>query len=222
MASTTFYPDPDPETTSVDGWTNNDATGNSMDDWPTARIQPGSIANDSGTTLTIGTSGSENVNKWSDLWRTHVLFDTSSIPNTDEVISATMSIHGSAKTDGLSTTPGLNMVTSLSASNTALVAGDHPDITTTLQSDTTIAYSSFSITGYNDFVLNAAGRGNINKTGASKFAIRINYDLADSPIPNWVQNAQSSFTAISADTAGTSTDPKLVVVHAFTPQALIF
>jgi len=78
----------------------------------------------------------------------------------------------------------------------------------------------------NDFVLNASGKSNIDTGGISKFSARnANYDVAD-VAPTWSASGDSYLYAKSADTAGTSEDPKLVVNHSvaitFIPRAIIY
>ena len=211
--TTLAFPDPNVEVTSVDGYTDDDQGGASTDTWATARGLPGDTANDTGASLLLGIAASGNGNNWSDLYRVHILFDTSAIPDTHDITSSTVAGNGAAKSDGLGTTPAQALVTSAPATDTAIVAGDHDGMTTTLQSDTQIAYADFTVDVYNAFPLNATGLASISKTGITKFGVRPSLDLADSPIPSWSSNAQSRLDWKSADTEGTSTDPYILVEH---------
>lgn len=214
FTTTTVYPDPDPETTTVDGVVRHAyATGSGVT-WATLRADAGTTSTDNATTWRCHSQGSDNVtDKWKYIDRGICLFDTSSIPDGDTKDSATLSLYGSSKDDGLVITPNLNIFTSVPASNTALAAGDYDSLGTVAQSDTSITYASFSTTAYNDFAFNATGLGNISLTAVSKFGTRNkNYD-SDNVAPTWASLNESFVTCIGAETAGTSTDPKLAVVH---------
>ncbi|MDI6815280.1 MAG: hypothetical protein QMC90_04290, partial [Dehalococcoidales bacterium] len=88
----TFYPDADPETSSVDGVvadTNNDLP------WADLIAEPGSSAGPSTAgyvAFLIGSSSSAN--KWKNLYRTIFLFDTSSLPDNATITAATLSLYG--------------------------------------------------------------------------------------------------------------------------------
>ena len=97
------------------------------------------------------------------------------------------------------------------ASNTAIVAGDH-DVTkwTMIRQTTGVSQASWSTTNYNDFPLIAAGLANISKTGISKFGTVSNYDL-DNTAPTCIANQNDTLDYKTADTALTTSDPKLTV-----------
>ena len=208
--TTTVYPDADPETTSVDGDVRQSSTG---DTFATLRAAAGTSAQPSAANSTCGTLNATTVSDNYDvLIRFIALFDTSSIPDTDTIDSATLSFHGRSKSDQMGGTHGIGIVTSTPASNTDLVAGDYAQLTTTRQA-TDISIASWSTVGYNDFALNATGLGNISKTGVSKFGSRLSFDI-DNSAPTWGSEESVAGGNYAADDAGTTRDPKLVVVHA--------
>lgn len=139
------------------------------------------------------------------LGRNAFLFDTSSIPDTDTISAATLSLYGHAdKDDG--DTQTVKIVTCTPASNSTISTDDYDQFGTTLQSDTAIRLNVWAV-AYNDFPLNATGIASISKTGITKFASRLNLD-----IENTAPTGNGYCAAYSADdTAG---DPKLVVTHA--------
>jgi hypothetical protein len=140
------------------------------------------------------------------------LFDTSSITDTDTIDSATLSIKVYDKVDPASKAPDSNIYTATPASNTALVAGDYAQTGNTAQCDTAVTYAAMTAGAYADWALNATGLGNISKTGVSKFSNKnANYDNANSA-PG-LTSADYYCRANGADMAGTTGDPKLVVVH---------
>lgn len=152
--------------------------------------------------------------QWGALYRSIFLFDTSSIGVGVTISSAVMSIWGNSKVDqGIAISPDIDIYTSTPASNAAVAATDFTQIGFTSQTGSPITYNNWSTTGYNDFTFNAIGRGNISLTGISKFGARnANYDVA-AVAPTWSSFASHILRGSYADTAGTTNDPKLVVVH---------
>ena len=207
--TSTFYPDADPETTSMDGDVFRSGTNET---WATMRDgagtgDDGAIRNPQiNARLETGTSG------YSTLARSIILFDTSSIPDTDTIDSATMSVYGATDSANNWTIDfAINIYTSTPASNTAIATADYIQVGTTAQA-TARVFSAFSASAYNDFVLNATGLGNISKTGITKFGMRIVHD-ADNTEPTFEASKDCLIKANSADQTGTANDPKLVVVH---------
>ena len=211
FASLEVYPDPNPETTTVDGRV---ARFGVDEIWATIRAGAGgfsddSVATDDGVTLWASTTS----NQWAYLFRSIFLFDTAAIDDAGTITAAVLSLHISVKSDALSTTPDIDIYTSTPASNTALANADFSQIGTTSQTGSPIAYASVSTAAYNDFTFSATGRGNVSRTGVSKFGARnANKDVANVE-PAWVSGASSGFRPRYADTTGTTTDPKLVVTY---------
>lgn len=210
--SLTVYPDASPETTSVDGRTLQYYAEGTNNTWATLI---GGAGNDSGSDQTeagfIRFISDTGTDKWRQLWRTVVLFDSSALTASATISAAVMSIYGWAKDDETSTTPDINIYTSNPAANNALANGDYDSFGTTAQCDTPITYNNWSTTGYNDFTLNATGRGNVSKTSVSKFGTRnANYDVSGTP-PTWASNTASTLYGYLADN-GTN-KPKLVVTY---------
>lgn len=208
--TSTFYPDPDPENTSVDGAVYHVVSAGNT--WATIRDGAGTNA-DPGDNVNpfIRIRSHTDSNKWVDIFRSIFLFDASAIGDTDTIDSAILSVYSTGKADGGSWTPNINVYSSAPASNTNLVAGDFGSLGTTAFS-TVITYAGWA-DGYNAFTLNASGLAAISKTVVSKFGLRnANYDVANSA-PTWGSNQISSISGYYADQADTTSDPKLVVVH---------
>jgi hypothetical protein len=144
-------------------------------------------------------------------------FDTSAIPDTDVISSATLWIYGSAKSDdGTAIAPDINVYDATPSTNYNFAAANFGQIGATALS-TAITYAGWSTTGYNDFVLNASGLGSISTSGITRLGTRnANYDVAN-VVPAWSANTSHFITGYLAQEAGTSKDPKLVVVHASAP-----
>lgn len=198
--TSTFYPDANPETTSVDGFLEYYADPTTC---PTAAGQAAATsANDSSTSINglQYSDGGTDCN----LQRAATLFDTSAIPDTDTVSSAIASLRGtfSGNTNSFS----VRVVTFAPASNTALATADFNDFGTTSLANE-IAVGSWSTSGYNDFTLSDLTQ--VSKTSVTKLGYRLTGDInaSASTGSNYAQSA-------SADTVGTTSDPMLVVVHA--------
>jgi len=211
FAITTFFPDPNPETTSVDGRVVADKTG-TPEIWTSIRSTTTNLfANDSASITQAGQINSASIfGEWQFFSRGIFLFDTSSLPNGDTIDSALFRVFGSSKIDDFS--DSLAMVTSTPASNTALVGADYSQVQTVLQAPviTLVAWSNIA---YNDYTLNATGLGNIDQAGVTKFATRCESDRANAE-PAWTA---TDFTNVAVQVVASSPtaadDPRLEVTH---------
>ncbi len=209
--TSTFYPDADPETTSVDG-----RTGRDVDpgvDWSVLRSGAGVFNSDTAATLVASLGTLSTTNKWATMQVAMALFDTSAIADTDTIDSGILSFFGSSKVDNFAQ----SVVVTLSnpASNTAIVNADYDDHVTDMTpeiSASRITVADWSTTAYNDFALDADGTGNVSKTAITKFGYLFSGDF-DNVEPTWVSSVGGNAQSHSADVAGTTNDPKLVVVH---------
>lgn len=211
MPILTVYPDPNPETTSVDGFGRRDPQNESFS---TLRNSAGNSSDDSqtanDTVRLVTASGSPN---FRDMVRGIYLFDTSALTSSATISAATFSLFGTAKENGLYSI-GLTLVSSSPTSNTAIVNADYNIANFgTTEFATRIAYADFSIVGYNDMALNASGISNISLTGISKFGTRGDADFDNSAPAHPGSIKVASLTANFADQAGTSNDPKLTITY---------
>lgn len=208
-ATDTFYPDPNPETTTVDGkvW----YFSLSGPSW-TVTVQP--ATNGTAAAPTASEDYLQNYLRTGSntgLTRGFFLFDTSSIDDSNTIDSATLSFYVNSKNnennDGYDYQ---NIFSSTPASNTDLVTEDYDQIgSTKFSSD--VDYGSISATAYLDFSLNASGLANISKTGVSKFSTREGHDV-DNVAPSASGDGNYLYIRL-ADYTGTTSDPKLVVTH---------
>lgn len=204
--TSTFYPDPDPESTSVDGY-----EANSNADWATAH--DAATGNDGSDSLTIADTRSQNDGVEYVIRRGFTLFDTSAITDTDTIDSATYSLYVTTKTDGDNDAQAyITVITTSPASNTALTTADYDQVGTTEQnaSGARLDITNITTSAYNDIALNATGLGNISKTGVTKFGTREGHDLENSAVAG---SANSTIRWSTAEATSTTQDPKLVVVH---------
>lgn len=206
--TSTFHPDLDAESTSVDGDVRETNAGTT---WATIQGAAGDSATDSVNTMQvfIDTSASDS-NLWINMRRIITLFDTSAIPDTDTISSATISLYGNSIYDYYSAK--INIYSSAPASNTSLAAGDYDSLGTTAFS-TAQNFTGFSTASYNVFTLNALGIADINKAGISKFGARESlYDAPNTePSPRAVFE-ESQLIIWSAD-GGDTVWPLLIVEH---------
>ena len=210
--TTTVYPDAgDPGSTTCDGVLFRNAT----ESWANIVAGAGSgvlsITAATGEIVRIDTPDASN---WNVLTRSHFGFDTSAIPDTETITSATTSFFGVFKTNPVSYSDadfGISLVAHTPGSNTTLAASDFNVATygsTKFASD--ISYTNASTVAYNDMAMNASGLAAISKTGVTNLGCRAPADVAGS-LTHPGSSGQSNIVVIFADTALTTTDPKMVI-----------
>ncbi len=207
----TFYPDADPEVSSVDGQVLHDF-GLDGTSWAAIIGAGGSVSSDrvgNGRVLEVHAARTENM--WRNLYRSIFVFDTSSLPPDCIIAEAVLSIYGYDKLDYLGILPDINVYSSNPASNTKLVPDDYDSFGSTPFS-TAISYADWDVSGYNDFVLNSDGKNSISKGGVSKFGMRSpSYDVSGTP-PHWTSGKATIVACYFAE-KGAGYKPKLVVTY---------
>lgn len=214
MSSITVYPDPDPETSTTDGWTG--VSGQSETWAGLIALNPGddAVATDADANF-FWIQSTATTDRFGRLRRGGMyLFDTSAIGDTDTIDSAIFSVKGNgSKTDALAIAPNVNVYSASPATNTNIIAADFNDYGSTAFCDSAITYAGWDTGAYNNFTLNANGKAAVSKTGITKLSLRnANYDVA-ALAPTWADSASSNIGGIFADTADTTSDPKLVVEY---------
>lgn len=213
--TSTFYPDPDAETSSVDGRISATTVGQASDTDACNSL----VSNTSGSvvsattpaTLTVSINYITRTASYAgSLARIFLLFDTASLPDTASISSATLSVYVTAVNNGDNNgNDTVNVVTTTPASNTDLVSADYDNIGSVSQAPDK-DLSTISTSAYNNFSLNATGIGNIAKTGVTKFGLRPGDDIAGTCV---LADTDNSVTMSMAEETGTSQDPKLEVVY---------
>lgn len=209
--TSTFYPDPNPETTSVDGLVRTE----NLYTWANTRANAGEGAYpDINNHQTPGVQNTTTTNQFRYNQRGVFLFDTAALHDAADITGATFSLYGTQKNNAAGNINAV-LVSSSPASNTDLVAADYGLAahfgTTELAGR--IPYANWSTTGYNDFALNASGLAAISKTGVTKLGVLHHFDF-DNASPTWVSNTNpSGLWANFSETTGTGTDPTLVVTY---------
>ncbi len=208
MAETTFYSDADPENTSVDGFVRHNAAAST---WLSLRAGAGTHSGDSDNVFAVRFDSDASTDLWKNIYRSILLFDTSSLSNEDIITKVQLILVGSTRVNTLGIVIKLGVVSSFPASNIGLVPGDFDSLGVTLLSNK-IASDVWSVGGDNTFTLTGVGRASISKTGITRLGLReTEYDIA-AVAPPWSSNKLISLEIKSAD-AGGSNRPRLVVTH---------
>lgn len=207
MPTATFYPDTgNPGTASVDGFVSRTGVD---ENWAT--ITSGAGNDVDGTTTSVGMTASSTADGWNEILRSIFTFNTSSLGARAIPTAATLYLYRNSKADTLGVAPSFNIYGATPASGTTLVAADYGQTGSTPFS-TAIGYADVA-TGYNTFELNIEGLAAISTTGVTKLSCRVaNYDVT-SVAPTWSSGQSSGVVWASADFAGTSRDPKLVITY---------
>lgn len=215
-ATSTFYPDSNPETTTVDGMVRH--TGENLN-WSEIRDGAGTDAFPTIGSLISHILCGDSLNKWDSIARSIYLFDTSIISSSFNIISAIFSIYSQGKIeDNIDWLPKINIYSSNPATNTNLVAGDFDSLGSIAFCDNPIDFSDFNIIELKNFVLNTNGILNIAKGGITKIGIReVTYDVANLS-PTYSSDATAITNAFFADGA---IDPKLVIEYIILPFNII-
>lgn len=206
----TFYPDANPETTSVDG-----ALDAGTGTWTTLLDRTFSSVYDSDADNYFARFMCGGGTSYWTLIRSLYLFDTSTLGSSASITDATLSfycIYNNNPNPG-AYVPIYCIYGATTVSNSALSSGDFATTQSTELSNT-INQPSFPTNTYNTFTFNSNGRAAINKTGVSKFSFKDAYhDVGRvAPTPNTVA-ANVYVHGRHAETSGTTQDPKLVVTY---------
>ncbi len=220
---TEFYPDDDPESSSMSAF----VIANGSTSWDTEHDS--TTADVIGASFEAGTRAIEvgiGCCNWT-IAKAMLLFDTGSTINGDTVDSAIFSIYSTAKSildnDG-NDFVGLVQVQAIT-SNTAVTDTDLDEVGDTIDNPTEGApridiSADWATNAYNDFTLDATGRGWIANTsggknpssapaaGITQLGLREGHDIVDD------EPGARNFVRIDGSGAtGTSTDPVLKVTH---------
>lgn len=202
----TAYPDPDPETSTVDGFTLRNTGAGTNESLNTIRSGLGSYAysatNPDFILDMIGDSGN---NTFKRLSRAVYLFLTN-IGSGSTISEAIITIKGLGTQSGLGSE---NMVicSSSPASNTNLSTTDYSNFGST-------SFCSIAYTGTTwNFSLNTDGINNIDKSGVSKFGLRGSWDFNNNYTGTWASDARNYVYGYYSEATGTTNDPKIVITY---------
>ncbi|GAJ01578.1 unnamed protein product, partial [marine sediment metagenome] len=170
-------------------------------------------SSDAATAMSVGfIKASTTLNQWEQIMRNLLLFPTFSLPSNAVIIEAVLSIYGYGKIDQLGILPSYNVYSSNPALNTALTWTDFSTLGDVPLCDTPIGFSAWSITGFNSFLLNAAGIAALTTQKMAKLGLRTTYDAEGITPPNWVSGAYTRLQAYCSE-QGDGYKPKLVITY---------
>jgi len=237
MSETTFKPDAHPESTCCDGivlkipsnperlltWAEMLTTGTNAI-WGRAAYDGGDAAPPPGRGgFAIGAhEGDVGAEKFDDLERGVFIFDISPIIG-KTVVSAYIDLYGWEKTEyaGNEISPSANIYGITTATGASLTYTDFDGVESTPFCDTAIAYASWSITGFNRYILNDNGVSHLDNAlyagGIAKFCFReVNYDVGGvEPTPTgYISTRMRYYNAEQ----GTDYAPRLVINYVDLPD----
>lgn len=202
-ASTTFNPNANPESTSVDGYAAWSGAGST---WATVRAAAGTSSDDTDI-FDMRITSSTTLNLVIRNTRCPVLFDTSSITSSNFVTAATFGFTGTSPVAEQALS--LTVVSTTPTSNTALAASDYNIAkygTTHLTNDVTQASITDDVEKI--LTLNSSGLSQINISGITKFALVWVEDIDNTFV--WSSNTDNRFVVYSAEY---TTKPNLTVTY---------
>lgn len=232
LTTTTVYPDPSPETTTMDASVAHD--NNTTTVWANVQgVATGTRVNQTNPEINTGFVGTVSVGKrgtgrWG-IERSITGFDTSPV-GSDSIDSAVVSLYVVSVTNNVNTGNDTMFPTSAApASNTTIATGDYDAVGDSVGAPTAWAtavdLSALTSSAYNDYTLNATGEAGINGSGVTNIGWRQGDDVTSAP--SFGNGQYNGANCRAADYTGTSQDPKLVVVHSaaaatFTPKVMMF
>jgi len=141
-------------------------------------------------------------------------FDTSSVPDSDTISSASLNLKTYTLTGGNPDSCTYHIVSVAPASKTSVASGDYDSFGTT--SWGSVALSTISSTNtYYTWTLDSNGIANISKTGNDCFGMRMNRDI-DNSEPTGINRRSFYYTSAT----GTTSDPYLTMEHAAPSSAI--
>lgn len=206
-----FYPDSDPETTSVDGV----ASRFSIGTWAHVRDGPGNDSRHADGSLDAYIWAGNLPGGWVGIARTIILFDTSIIPADSEILAAKLRLYCFDKTLNGVPLVTLAIYASAPASNITLVNADYQALGAVPLSDP-IPYADIIENSYNNIPLNSAGLNKIIPAGITKLGLRESTYDGSNAEPPWSYQAYGAWRFRSADFGGIY-KPRLMVNY--TPPA---
>lgn len=209
--TTEYYPDPSSGASTIDGTVRRNADGT----WLTIHDAAGDTVDVTNASIASYYSSTAVGGTWSLLQRAIFIFDTSNIGSTSTVSSSTLVLRGNDKNDECTTSPltwNLYKWTGI-ATNTLATTDYASSSFGTDPLSTAKTQAGWSTTADNAYLFNATGTSHVSSTGYTKIGWRnADYDAArTAPANCTVGDGNMYVQAVSADTAATTTDPRLMV-----------
>ena len=208
--TSTFYPDPNVETTSCDGETNCTATDEAF---ATIRAANGTSVRDDQVDYYLAWMLGGTMAGYDGFKRGLTIWDTSALPDTDSISAATASWWVLVLSDSAAV-QSICVVEGFSTFSTGLSSTDYEgNLASNTEWASRVLLSDITPSQYSNFALNATGLAGVNKTGVTKICTRLSGDL-DNSDPGISPGGLDGVSASGAEETGTTQDPKLVVTHA--------
>jgi hypothetical protein len=209
----TFYPSAGTGSGAIDGAIGRQIAGSET--FSTIRAGSGNDINEgSANYFTTVVRSSSTTDQFSRIWRGGLGFDTSALPDTDEISAAVLSLNSTGNGEEGLGSADVDIVSFSPADESDYATSDFAAANWGTTVFASSAVSNFSSTGYKDFTLDSNGRSHISKTANSIFGSRISWDTDNSFGGTWASLSATQIKVYQADNSGTSKDPKLVVTHA--------
>jgi len=207
-----FYPDPDPEVTSVDGWLDSRPSPRPQD-WDFVRAGNLVYPHDDHVNEFVAIYCDRYTDMWYWILREIQLYDTSPIPADSLINDAKLRLLGDYKATNVNfPNAGIVVVTSNPASNTQLIAADWHTFGATMLTNI-ISQDDYNAAGYNTFTFTPDGLAAIIANGITKLGlIESGYDLPNIK-PTWGRLWRTTFSWQSADTLTPADRPRLEVTY---------
>jgi len=147
------------------------------------------------------------------IYRAFYPFDTSSLPDNAIITEATFSVVFDSVLDQDNDGNDYATVNQTSqASPTELVVADFDNVGSVEGTDARVDFGNIVTLQYTNFLLNAAGRGFISKTGWTLLGMREGHDILNDPYAGGDNTMNRANTRFSEYT-GTNNDPTLVIIY---------
>ena len=210
--TTVIYPDAGTGGTTVDGYAQHTDGGGTT--WDTLHDGAGTSVSNTGTVFSLYINTVTTAGLFANIRRGIATFDTSAV-GADAISSATLSLYVTGKQATLGETR-LSICAANPASDNILVTADYAKTNFGGTEFASLAYAGITTSAYNNFSLNASGIAAIDGAGITGLGLRLGWDFDDGA-PTWVSGAATFYAVSTADTSGTTNDPKLTVEHEAAP-----
>ena len=192
---------------------------NAISSWALLRSSGGTHI----TSTTVGkvSFGTDTITDfWRDLYRSILIFPTSSIPDGATITSATVRLRGYDKGNPGVLSPNINIFSAAPADPSNLVVGDFDRLGVDFLCDNAISYPGWVLGDWNEFALNATGIAAINKTGLTAIGVMESaYDYGGAT-PVWFSPVGNTYISFYGSVIGIpGRQPQLIVTYSTGIQA---
>lgn len=208
--STTFYPEPHPESTTCDGHLGKDTgSGGAWSSVHWSDVAVSDLTDDTSEFLKCNMNA-KPPSQWYDMRHSFVLFDASGVADDQVKSSATYEFVATGVFEDNNSIE-VALGTCNPESNDELIDADYNKLTNTRQaSDKALSTITHDSSTYTQFTVTGTGLSAIDiGSGITKICVALVPWLDDSE----PTNAEYQINWYSADQSGDTTDPKLVLIH---------